>query len=85
MALVHELFDTPSYINEYVNYRVSKKTIPLLIGIYFYITASTDMYLIYTIREVIILQGSTIETNLNTNVASMVATETNMLIFTILS
>ena len=39
-----------------------KKTMPLLIGFYFYISTSTGMHLTYTIREINILQGSVIET-----------------------
>ena len=39
-----------------------KKTMPLLIGIYFYITTSTGMHLTYTIRKINILQGLAIET-----------------------
>ena len=40
-----------------------KKTITLLISIYFYITTSSGMELTYTIRETNILQESAIETD----------------------
>ena len=33
-------------------YRVSKKPMPLLIGIYVYISTSTGMHLTYTIQEI---------------------------------
>ena len=39
-----------------------KKTITLLIGIYFYITTSIGIHLTYTIQEINILQESAIET-----------------------
>ena len=69
-------------------YRVSKKkTMPLLISIYFYITTSTGIYLTYIIKEINILQESAIETNPTPTVLPWLpfSMETNMLIFMILS
>ena len=54
---------------------------PLLISIHFYIPTSTDKHLTYTVHEIDILQESATETTPNTNYASMVAMETNILIF----
>ena len=38
-----------------------KKTMPLLIGIYFYVSTSTGMHLTYTIQEIITLKNQQME------------------------
>ena len=81
-SLPHLHISTCTHLNIYM---VSKKTMPLYIGIHFCITTSTGMHLTYTNWENNILQGSATETTPTPTLLPWLPWKTNMLIFTILS